>query len=89
MSPFYFGFTDASHSKFSYEKEGSTGPIKWATLQKDWATCGDGTKQSPIDIAKVEAQKYLGPLKQTYKAGTAVVQNRGHDFMVRQSRMYT
>lgn len=89
MSPFYFGFTDASHSKFSYEKEGSTGPIKWATLQKDWATCGDGTKQSPIDIAKVEAQKDLGPLKQTYKAGTAVVQNRGHDFMVRQSRMYT
>ncbi|XP_062193577.1 alpha carbonic anhydrase 7-like [Phragmites australis] len=73
---------NTSRSTFSYDEGGSTGPSEWATLQKDWAICGRGTKQSPIDITKVEASKDLGPLKQTYKAGTATMQDRGHDFML-------
>ncbi|KAL6655461.1 hypothetical protein ACP70R_006287 [Stipagrostis hirtigluma subsp. patula] len=67
---------------FGYEKGGPNGPAKWATLQKAWAVCGSGTEQSPIDIAEVEASDDLEPLEQTYKAGTAVVQNHGHDFML-------
>ncbi|XP_066390335.1 alpha carbonic anhydrase 6-like isoform X4 [Miscanthus floridulus] len=70
------------HSTFSYKEGDPTGPEKWATLQKDWAICDSGTKQSPIDVAKVEVSKDLGPLEQNYKAGAAVVQNRGHDFML-------
>ncbi|KAG0543966.1 hypothetical protein BDA96_02G234700 [Sorghum bicolor] len=70
------------HSDFSYKVGDPDGPDKWATLQKDWAICGSGKKQSPIDVAKVEVSKDLGPLEPTYKARAAVVQNRGHDFML-------
>ena len=79
-----FGCAGTPHSTFSYKEGDPTGPKKWATLQKDWAICDSGTKQSPIDVAKVEVSKDLGPLEQNYKAGAAVVQNRGHDFMVGQ-----
>ncbi|TVU09798.1 hypothetical protein EJB05_43294 [Eragrostis curvula] len=65
------------HSMFSY-----TDPSKWATLQKDWAVCGSGTEQSPIDITKVEVSTDLGPLEHTYKASAGTMQNRGHDFML-------
>ncbi|CAL5088039.1 unnamed protein product [Urochloa decumbens] len=70
------------HSAFSYKDSDPDGPSKWATLQKDWAICDSGTEQSPIDVAKVEVSKDLGPLENTYKAGAATVQNRGHDFML-------
>nr|CAB3453573.1 unnamed protein product [Digitaria exilis] len=70
------------HSAFSYKDSDPDGPAKWATLQEDWATCDSGTEQSPIDIAEVEVSKDLGPLEHTYRARPAVVQNRGHDFML-------
>ncbi|KAK8459917.1 hypothetical protein SEVIR_2G238300v4 [Setaria viridis] len=70
------------HSAFSYKDDDPDGPAKWATLQKDWAVCDSGKEQSPIDVAKVEVSEDLGPLEQTYKAGAAAVQNRGHDFML-------
>ncbi|KAF0898718.1 hypothetical protein E2562_009328 [Oryza meyeriana var. granulata] len=71
-----------SHEAFGYEDD-ATGPAKWATLQKDWAVCGDGKRQSPIDITTVEPQKEKAPLQQAYKAGAATMQNRGHDFMLK------
>lgn len=36
---------DAPH--WDYEENG---PAKWASLSKEWATCGNGKAQSPIDI---------------------------------------
>uniref|UniRef100_J3MY25 Carbonic anhydrase n=1 Tax=Oryza brachyantha TaxID=4533 RepID=J3MY25_ORYBR len=72
----------ASHEVFGYDDD-ATGPEKWAALRKDWAICGDGKRQSPIDIGKVEPQKEKAPLAQTYKAGAATMQNRGHDFMLK------
>jgi carbonic anhydrase len=86
MRSISFGCAGTPHSTFSYKEDDPTGPKKWATLQKDWAICDSGTKQSPIDVAKVEVSKDLGPLEQNYKAGAAVLQNRGHDFMVRSDK---
>uniref|UniRef100_A0A0D9XEF7 Carbonic anhydrase n=1 Tax=Leersia perrieri TaxID=77586 RepID=A0A0D9XEF7_9ORYZ len=71
-----------SHEAFGYEND-TTGPANWATLQKEWAICGDGKRQSPIDINKVEPQKSKTPLMLTYKPGAATMQNRGHDFMLK------
>ncbi|KAF8695118.1 hypothetical protein HU200_037727 [Digitaria exilis] len=79
---FAFCARGTPHSAFSYKDSDPDGPAKWATLQEDWATCDSGTEQSPIDIAEVEVSKDLGPLEHTYRARPAVVQNRGHDFML-------
>lgn len=38
----------AETAHWSYE--GETGPDAWAGLHKDFAVCGSGTQQSPIDI---------------------------------------
>lgn len=39
----------AVEPEWSYS--GATGPEHWGELDEAWATCGDGTSQSPIDIA--------------------------------------
>lgn len=67
---------------FSYEEKDPTGPDKWAKLNKGWAACGDGKKQSPIDISEVKTKKDMGPLEQTYEAAACTMENRGHDFIV-------
>ncbi|KAK1631335.1 hypothetical protein QYE76_005650 [Lolium multiflorum] len=73
----------ASHSLFSYEEKTLTGPDKWGSLDPDWAICRDGKEQSPIDISKVEAKQDMGPLEHTYNAGACIMQNRGHDFILK------
>ena len=34
----------------SWSYAGNTGPAKWGKLNKEYALCGTGTLQSPIDI---------------------------------------
>lgn len=48
---------------WDYEADG---PAKWATLSKDWATCGSGKAQSPIDI-KPAAASTLPEIKMNFK----------------------
>ncbi|KAM3257888.1 hypothetical protein ACQJBY_049920 [Aegilops geniculata] len=72
----------ASHALFNYGDKDPTGPDKWAKLNKGWAACGDGKKQSPIDICKVEIKKDMGPLDQTYESAACTLENRGHDFIL-------
>ncbi|KAF7059174.1 hypothetical protein CFC21_066109 [Triticum aestivum] len=72
----------ASHALFNYEEKDPTGPDQWAKLNKAWAACGDGKKQSPIDICKVKIDKDMGPLEQTYNSSACTLKNRGHDFIL-------
>jgi len=45
----------APGSKWSYT--GSTGPARWAKLDKSFATCEEGVAQSPIDIPDAKVRK--------------------------------
>uniref|UniRef100_A0A453KYU9 Carbonic anhydrase n=1 Tax=Aegilops tauschii subsp. strangulata TaxID=200361 RepID=A0A453KYU9_AEGTS len=74
--------TVASNALFNYKDKDPTGPDKWAKLNKGWAACGDGKKQCPIDICKVEINKDMGPLDQAYKSSACTLENRGHDFIL-------
>lgn len=40
--------TDDEKPHFTYE--GEEGPEHWAELSEEWATCGTGTEQSPVDL---------------------------------------
>ncbi|HEU4364601.1 MAG TPA: carbonic anhydrase family protein [Candidatus Krumholzibacteria bacterium] len=40
----------ASHEAPHWSYEGETGPGNWGTLDAEWSPCGDGERQSPIDI---------------------------------------
>jgi carbonic anhydrase len=57
--------------------EGESGPANWANINSDWAKCGSGNRQSPIDIRdgmKVD----LEPIGFDYKPSSFNVIDNGH-----------
>jgi carbonic anhydrase len=56
---------------------GADGPPHWATLESEFAACGNGTRQSPIDIVDA-ATSAQAPPNVHYRNGRAVVVNNGH-----------
>jgi len=58
---------------------GPNGPQKWAKLEKDFAVCGSGKEQSPIDIPDATARKGdLPPLLFNYKPSPLKIVDNGH-----------
>ena len=64
---------------WSYTEHG--GAAKWGSLAPDYATCGVGKLQSPIDI-KGAKKADLPPILVAYKPGEAKVVNNGHTIQV-------
>ena len=54
--------TTAAHDGSHWTYGGETGPAAWGHLNPEWAPCGDGKNQSPIDIDQT-AQADLSALK--------------------------
>jgi len=79
----YFLLTE-DEREFSYESGSENGPEHWGELHEEWAACGKGKMQSPIDLAneRVQVVHHLGHLRRTYRPASAVMMNRGHDIMV-------
>ncbi|XP_038698120.1 alpha carbonic anhydrase 7-like [Tripterygium wilfordii] len=75
----------AEEHEYTYIEGSGRGPEDWGNLKPDWKACGEGKLQSPIDltdrIAQVSPQ--LGDLERHYFPAPAVVENRGHDIMVK------
>ncbi|HEY2849738.1 MAG TPA: carbonic anhydrase family protein [Gemmatimonadaceae bacterium] len=61
---------------WSYE-DGAIGPTHWATLDPDYAACGTGREQSPIDIASATKAE-LPPIKFSYQTGAVRIINNGY-----------
>lgn len=61
--------------------EGETGPANWARINPDWAACGSGTRQSPIDIR--DGMKLdLEPIVFDYRPSSFTVVDNGHTIEV-------
>jgi carbonic anhydrase len=61
--------------------EGDTGPANWGKINSDWAKCGSGTRQSPIDLRdgmKVDLEQIVFDYR---PSGFNVVDN-GHTIQV-------
>lgn len=61
--------------------EGKIGPGKWATLSPDYALCGNGQRQSPIDIRETIAAD-LPPIRFDYKPVALAIVDNGHTVQV-------
>jgi len=72
---------DQHKSHWGYS--GEMGPGHWGSLKKDYATCGAGTQQSPINI---QAQRALaskvGEIKFSYRPTPVTVLNNGHTIQI-------
>ncbi|ACB32787.1 Carbonate dehydratase [Leptothrix cholodnii SP-6] len=70
---------DAGHPHWSYQ--GDAGPAAWASLKPEFASCGNGQRQSPIDIRdgiKVE----LDAVQYDYRPSRFTVIDNGHTVQV-------
>ncbi|WP_316364454.1 carbonic anhydrase [Candidatus Thiodiazotropha sp. CDECU1] len=56
---------------------GATGPDEWDSLSKEYALCGSGKRQSPVDIWN-ETPSDLYPLQFQYQPIPLLVLNNGH-----------
>ncbi|MCX7174900.1 MAG: carbonic anhydrase family protein [Proteobacteria bacterium] len=68
-----------AHVHWGYEGLGA--PANWAKLQKDYATCATGKRQSPIDI-RDGIRVDLEPIKFNYKTTLFRIINNGHTVQV-------
>src|SRR5471030_790695 len=76
--------------------DGEDGPANWANVNIDWAKCGNGKRQSPIDIRdgmKVDLEQitfdyHPSSFNVTDNGHTVQVQVGGGNFITVQDRMY-
>ncbi len=67
----------AAHHKAHWSYEGDTGPEHWGSLSPDYALCGTGKAQSPIDIRAVDIID-TNPIEFHYQPSKLHVVNNGH-----------
>jgi carbonic anhydrase len=70
--------------KFGYTVGTKNGPENWAKLSPLYKLCGDGKRQSPIDIVTRQAMSApnLDSLTRTYNATNATLVSNGEDITV-------
>jgi carbonic anhydrase len=61
--------------------EGSTGPDHWSKLKPEFAACGAGKRQSPIDIQD-GARLELEPIKFDYRPAPLRIVDNGHTVQI-------
>ena len=63
--------------------QGATGPSHWAAMEHEYATCGVGKTQSPIDIEDSAAKKSeLPAIAFDYKPSPLKIVDNGHTVQV-------
>ena len=66
---------EAQHHEWDYGKD--HGPGHWEKLKPDFATCGIGKAQSPIDIRNAQAGN-LEPIRFDYQPSPLRIIDNGH-----------
>ncbi len=69
------GVQGAESVHWSYA--GPTGPEHWGELSEAWAECGEGMRQSPIDVGPAVPAR-LPPLDFDYRSWAETALNNGH-----------
>jgi len=75
------GAKAGGHGAAHWTYAGEGGPHMWGELSDEFATCGTGKSQSPIDISPVTITE-LPPIEVDYKSTVLDVTNNGHTIKV-------
>ena len=83
------GYGEESHDgeahgepHWCYNPQEPCGPQYWGSLSPEWATCGTGQAQSPIDITGAVPGEDTLVLELAYNPTPVMVENSGHDVEV-------
>jgi len=69
------------HEPSHWGYEGAQGPSHWGTLSPDFALCGSGHHQSPIDIENTQKAE-LAAIQVGYKPSPLHIIDNGHTIMI-------
>jgi carbonic anhydrase len=69
--------TPAAAHKVHWGYSGDVGPDHWDELSADFALCGSGMAQTPIDIIPTNSEALVNPVF-AYQAGDVTIVNNGH-----------
>ena len=70
-----------NHGAVHWEYSGKAGPEHWGSLSPDFAVCGKGQQQSPIDINQV-VERDLANIAFNYEPSKVNILNNGHTVQV-------
>uniref|UniRef100_A0A1D1YPE2 Carbonic anhydrase n=1 Tax=Anthurium amnicola TaxID=1678845 RepID=A0A1D1YPE2_9ARAE len=70
--------------EFSYKEGSPDGPEDWGMLRPEWAACGQGRMQSPIDLSAAAVKIVVGleEVHGAYMPSNATLVNTGHSIEV-------
>lgn len=71
-----------SHEAAHWSYSGAEGPEYWGSLSEDYALCGEGRFQSPVDFPSELAPAALAHLEFDYAASPGAIVNNGHTIVV-------
>ncbi len=71
----------AARAEVAWGYQGEGGPAHWGSLRPEFALCGSGQRQSPIDIRDGIAVE-LEPIRFDYRPGGFAVTDNGHTVQV-------
>ncbi len=71
----------AKHRETDWSYGGEGGPVRWAEMNPEWAKCGNGNRQSPIDI-RSGIKLDLEPVQFDYKPTGFSIIDTGHTIQV-------
>jgi carbonic anhydrase len=69
------------HGAGSWSYAGATGPSSWGKVSPEYATCGVGKRQSPIDIESAQAAR-LPAIQFNYTPSPLMIVDNGHTIQV-------
>jgi carbonic anhydrase len=73
--------TQLGHDELGWSYDGDTGPQAWGRLRPDWRLCGEGLRQSPIDLRNGVAVD-LAPVRFDYRATAFRIRDTGTTLQV-------
>lgn len=79
--PVCFALNAQAGSSGHWGYEGKQGPQNWAALKSEFAVCGEGKRQSPINIDR-SVSADLGSIEFNYQDTDIEVLNNGHTIQV-------
>jgi carbonic anhydrase len=74
-------FSTSAFAQHEWSYDGEHGPRHWAALNKEYASCGVGKAQSPVDIRGAVTSK-LAPIQFDYRATPLHIIDNGHTVQV-------
>ncbi|CAN8297979.1 unnamed protein product [Cochlearia groenlandica] len=76
---------EETETEFHYKAGEAADPSKWSSIKPEWKICGDGKRQSPIDLSPRIARVVHNStelIETYYMPVQATLENRGYDIMV-------